>query len=645
MRPRLATVIGAALAALTLSPWPLAAQSVLQLEGGGNTITGGYGSRVQFWSGAYEGWIGAGFSRGWRLGFFAKRPFGLDTLRVGFDAQPLGTATDLFSGGSYLLTQGAAWRRKRATYDALLFAGATGAGAGAPFVNTARADKPLGFLIVGYRPDPDVLVQSQVVAARRQTLLESVSWTSGDAVHQLAATGGVGSNKPYGSFTWRAATDRLELRAGYTDFARGFRRADAPLPNIAEPYRENVVLTVRVPRRAMLTLGHQNFRQDDTTTFGATRAAVDQAIANVSVAGFNLGGGVFQTTSSDGRSLSTFNSVNRALPLQTTGTVMLFQTFRRGTVPIRTMQAELRERLTSRLAISQVFSQTGKSVSLGVGGSFQNGFTTISFDYQNYYVPLRQPNPFMRALHLTVRLQLGNTSANVGTALDPFGRVTYSAAGSTYLYLGESSPGILPIPVRFERYVIRGHVADEAGRPVEGAAIDLGGELTMTNSRGEFFVRMRSKREVPIRVAFDDFLAVGDYEVVSAPAAAMPAVEDEAVPLQLVLRRVPAGRTSKEKSKLLGLQQGTPEPRVTPPAPAAPVPPAAPNNPPSRVPLPSGAASAASSASAARCLGAQGMLREMLDGAAEVMSAACCRGKPGWHIIKQPLPIRGLNRS
>ena len=361
MRPRSALTLAGALLLAGFRAGSLGAQAVFQLEGGGNSITGGYGSRVQFWSGAYEGWFGAGYSRGWRVGLFAKRPFGQDTLRAGFDVLPIGFATDIFAGGSYLLTQGVAWRRNRPHFKATLFGGATGAGAGAPFVNTARADKPLGLLVLDYRPTPALLFQSQTVAARRQTFLESASWTSPDLVHTLSVTGGAGSNAPFGAAAWRVATENVDFRAGYTEFAAGFRRADAPLPNIAEPYHENLLLTLRAPRRAMLTLGHQNFRQDDTTSASATRATVDQAVASLTLLGVNVGGGVFQTEYTDGRTLSTFNSINRALPFGTSGTVMFFQTFRRGTLPLRTMQAELRERVTSKLSISQVFSQTGKS--------------------------------------------------------------------------------------------------------------------------------------------------------------------------------------------------------------------------------------------------------------------------------------------
>jgi hypothetical protein len=628
MRPwRGATLLGL-LAWAGVFAVPLGAQSVVQVEGGGNTITGGYGSRVQFWGGGYEGWIGAGYSRGWRLGFFAKHPLGLDTIRVGFDAVPLGLTTDLFSGGSYLLTQGVAWRRKRSTFEATLFGGATGVGGGAPFVNTARADKPLGMLALDYRPVPALLLRTQAVAARRQTLLENMTWRSENGVHRLGASGGVGSNHPYGAVSWQATTPYVDLRAGYADFARGFQRADAPLPNIAEPYHENVLLTLRAPKRAMLTLGHQNFRQEDSLTIGVARASVDQAVANVALLGFNVGGGVFYTEATDGRSLSTFNSINRALPFAASGTVMLFQTFRRGTLPIRTMQGELRERLSSKLSIAQVFSQTGKSLSAGLGGTFQHGFTVISVDYQNYYVPLRQPNPFMRALNLTMRLQIGSSSASIGSSIDPFGRVTYSASGSTYLYLGEPTPGVQPIPIRFQRYVIRGIVVDETGNPIDGAAVDLGGELAMTNSRGEFFLRTKNARATPLKLSFDEFIAVGQFELVSAPSTVMPAEEERASVVRIVLRPVALAQ-SREKAKLLGIQpQGAPR--------------SGPANAPTRspsasvVPLPNNAPQLYGAA--ARRDGAQLVLREVWRAALDVVQPPCCRRGDAWRFIQRPLP-------
>lgn len=515
------------------------AQTVLQVEGGGTTLTGGYGSQVHFWSGDFEGWLGAGYARGWRLAGFLKHPVGRDTLRAGLDVQSLVLPTDLFSGGSFLLTQGLAWRRVRPHFDATLFGGAVGTGIGAPFVNTARAEKPLGLAIVDVRPTSSLLLQTHLVGARRQSALETIAWSSDAAVHTIAATGGVGANAPFGSITWHTSSEHVELRAGYTDFAAGFRRADAPMPDLAEPWHESVLLTLRVPRRASLTLGHQNFRQLDTASLaGGPDARVDQALATIVVAGTTFGGGGFQTTTAQGRTLSTVSSVAQPLPFGATASALYFQTFPRGQPAIRTLQGELREPVTSSLTLSELFAKTGRSVSAGLGGRYQRGFTTIALDYQNYYVPLRRPDPFMRALTLTIRLQLANTSASVGTSIDPFGHVSYAASGGTFLYLGELTGGVQPITVRFERYVIRGVVVDDAGRPVDGAAIDIGGDHAHTNSRGEFFVRVKSRAQTSLRVAFEDFLAVGSYAVLSAPAAVVSDDEDHALPVRIVLRSV-----------------------------------------------------------------------------------------------------------
>ena len=628
--------------AMLAGPVPLGAQAIFQLEGGGNSITGGYGSRVRFWSGDFEGWVGAGYERGWRLGAFLKHPLGLDTLRAGFDVQPLGLATDIFSGGSYLLTQGLAWRRRRPGFDATIFGGAVGTGAGAPFVNTSRAEKPLGYAIVNYRPMTTLLVQTHVVAARRQTFLETANWSSPEATHNVGATFGMGANAPFGALAWRATSEHVELRAGYTEFATGFRRADAPMPDFAEPYHENVMLTLREPRRVSLTIGHQNFRQDDTTALsGGTRASVDQALGTLAIFGMTLGAGVFQTTTQEGRTLSTFNSINRALPFGASGSVLLFQTFHPAAVPIRSVQAELHEPVTRNLGLSELFAQTGHSVSAGLGGRYQSGFTTIALDYQNYYVPLRQPDPFMRALTLTVRLQLGNSSASIGTAIDPFGHVTYSASGSTYLYVGELAPGVQPITIRFERYVVRGFVQDEAGHPIDGAAIDVGGELALTNSRGEFFVRTKTRRIVPIRVSFDDFLAIGSYELLSAPASATPADEDHASPVQIILRGAPPpppsgtlrrdGRNPRTGTRPESGRIGSGAHSDSSAAPAR------------RAPRAMSAAARSDAAllgslGGAQCRSAAGVLADVLAIALREASLAPA-APPRWHITERPIPI------
>jgi hypothetical protein len=192
------------------------------------------------------------------------------------------------------------------------------------------------------------------------------------------------------------------------------------------------------------------------------------------------------------------------------------------------------------LSLLQYVTYTGGSLSGSLGGTVRRGFTNVALSYQTLYVPTRRPDPFVRALTLEVRLQLGNYSTSLSTTVDPSGNVSYNASGSTYLYLGQPALGLggQPFVIRMQRYIVRGVVVDEAGSPIDGAAIEVGGTVLLTNSRGEFFVRSGRRTSQRLRVLFDEFLAPGRFELVSAPESVEATVEEEAVPAKIVLRRV-----------------------------------------------------------------------------------------------------------
>jgi hypothetical protein len=102
-----------------------------------------------------------------------------------------------------------------------------------------------------------------------------------------------------------------------------------------------------------------------------------------------------------------------------------------------------------------------------------------------------------------------------------------------------SSGGLQPqqLSGRMSRYVIRGKVRDTEGNPVEGAALDLSGELVFTNSSGEFFLRVGRPRRLILTVLPAEFLLPGQWEVVSAPAEIDPAPESQATGADIILRR------------------------------------------------------------------------------------------------------------
>lgn len=116
------------------------------------------------------------------------------------------------------------------------------------------------------------------------------------------------------------------------------------------------------------------------------------------------------------------------------------------------------------------------------------------------------------------------------------GKVRYTAWGNTLMVRSaryQQTPAAMTIP----KYIIRGHVADESGKPIRGVALRIGKELAFTDSDGLFFVRVSKRAGLPVEVAFDEFLASGNWEKVTVPESANPELEEHAPELAVVLRR------------------------------------------------------------------------------------------------------------
>ena len=76
------------------------------------------------------------------------------------------------------------------------------------------------------------------------------------------------------------------------------------------------------------------------------------------------------------------------------------------------------------------------------------------------------------------------------------------------------------------------------GKPVEGAAIRVGGDVVFTDSDGAFSSAQRRSQPVVVAVLLDQLMFDGNYEVVTAPAKAAPQIAPKAQPIAIVLRRV-----------------------------------------------------------------------------------------------------------
>ncbi|HEU5174202.1 MAG TPA: carboxypeptidase-like regulatory domain-containing protein [Gemmatimonadaceae bacterium] len=517
---------------------PAAAQTVFEAQGGGSTLFGGYGSLLNFWSPRFDGWAGVGWQDGWRFGAFMRTEWRRDTIRVGNDVVPVRLPTDVFGSGTNVLVQGVSLVRARngATYR--LFGGGSAIGIGAPLFSAARANRPLGALQASQPITTTLTASATVIAAERQTALAGLEWRP---IPQLAASGvgGVGSNHPYGAAAALYSGRHVDWRVALVGSGRGFQRASLPLPAQTEVDGANFNFTVRPTENTYVGIGRQRFRRDSLTVESIV-ATASNITAGTTVFGTRLMASVFRSEILDEVSYATAVGGGRSLGRRFDVEYYYLRSDRSE----ESTQASLfrfRESITRRLQLSQYVSVEGGQPRGGVGGTVMFPFGTVTADYQLQHMPFDQLRPFRQSLVIMSSLQLGNYKTSVSTQLDAGGRVAYSATGSTFLYLNQMG-GVQPqtVGVSLERFMVRGIVRDEEGNPVEGAAVDVEGQLAFTNRSGEFFVRVPRPREYRLQVVPAEFLSFEQYEVVSQPETAPAAKAADAVPAIVVLRRVRA---------------------------------------------------------------------------------------------------------
>jgi hypothetical protein len=540
LRPvRAAVAFAAALAAAVLvAPRRLPAQTVMEVQGGGSSLVGGYGATANFWRNGVDGWIGLGYLDGLRFGAFLRSAVGRDTLRVGNDALVMRFPTDLFSGGYNLLVQGISLGGGKDGTSYLAFAGASSSSLSAPSFQATSIEKPMGALFLLHPLSPTVRLTGNVLLSERQTVMPGIQWQPTPDV-TTAFVAGTGAGSPYAAGAVTARRGSLEAKALYAWNPDRFRRADVPGPTQTESERENISLTYDLGSAFQVGVARQHFLQDSADGATPIRATGNTAFASGRVREVRLTGGLYDSRSEGVSNLSSYVAVGRGVTSWLDAEMFLLQSRPSGRPASTTPILNLRWRVSPRLRLMQQLSLHERRPTILFGANLITALGEFGVDYQIVHQPFQPFNPFRSTLNLTARLQLGRYSTNLGTYVLPDGSVDYSASGSTFLYMGAFG-GVQPqqIGQSLGRYVVRGVVHDEDGAPVEGAAIRLGGEMAFTNSHGEFFVRVRRPQRYQVTVPLEEFLLPGQWEVAAAPTEAIAEPEDGARGIEIVLRRV-----------------------------------------------------------------------------------------------------------
>jgi outer membrane protein OmpA-like peptidoglycan-associated protein len=515
-----------------------AAQTVVEVEGGGSSLLGGYGATANFWRTNMDGWLGIGYLNGLRVGAFLRKAVNRDTLGIGNSVLVMRFPTDIFGGGSNLLVQGVSFAGGNARTSFLAFGGASSSGLGAPSFQPTDIERPMGALFLRHRLSPTLRLSATTLFAERQTVVPGIEWQPTADITTGLATG-IGSDRPYAASSLVMRQGKLGVKAAYVWNPNRFRRAAVPNPNQTEIDRENLALTYDLGTEFQIGVSRQNFVQDSADSKPAQRASGNSVFAAGRWKELRLTAGLYDSRSNGVRNLSSYYALGRQLRSWLDAELFLLQSRPEGRPSSTTPVANLRWRLSPKLSLMQQLSFHQREPTVLFGASLITAIGEFGADYQIVHQPFQPFNPFRSTLNLTARLQLGSYSTRIGTYVQPDGSVDYSASGSTFVYMGAFG-GVQPQRVgeSLGRYVVRGVVHDESGNPVEGAAVDLSGELAFTNSQGEFFVRVRRPSRFRLEVQPREFLLAGHWEVVTAPSEAGGETEARARGVEIILRRI-----------------------------------------------------------------------------------------------------------
>ena len=406
-----------------------------------------------------------------------------DTLRFGNEALVIRLPTDVFTPGFNLLVQGISFTGGNERSSYLAFGGASSTGwARHPFRPPASKSRwALSSCSIDSLPPYGSPQQHSLPTSRRSCPECSGSpfagshdglgggyrlWAPVRCLERDASAGGrSGSRPPTPGIPTASAAPRY------------------PRPTRPRFDRENIMVTYEVGPRFSVGVGRQNYVQDSADSKPAIRATGNTVFAGGVWYDTRLTAGLYDSHSEGISNLSSYFAVGRELARWLDAEVFVLQSRPRGLPVVTTPLANLRWRLSSRIGLSQQISFHNGHATVLFGASLMTPIGDFVADYQVVHQPLKPLTPFRSALTLTARLQLGKYSTSVGTYVQPDGSVDYSASGSTFLYMG-SFGGAQPQQVggRMARYVIRGVVRDEDGLGVEGAAVEIGGEVVFTNS-------------------------------------------------------------------------------------------------------------------------------------------------------------------
>jgi hypothetical protein len=527
--------------ALLLISWllalsgPLPAQ-VIRIQAGASDILPSQGGSINFQGENYEGYVGAGDINGaFRFGSSLKTSFGGYKFTVGDQSSAIGLPTDIFSSQQYFLARGAGVSGEVHGAKVYVFGGSTALGVGSQFFQAAQTQVPIGMLFLDIPLSRKLVFYSRNLVSRQQTSIQGLDWRPFKWL-TAGLSGGIGGNQPYFATTLDVHRGWLDVKAGYISAGDHFRRITTPSVFVAEPDRENILVTIKPVSNLVVIAGHQNLLQPQQELNAPfLRATVDQFQSSYTVAKFRLGVGFFQSRTQSFHNVGEDFSVSRSVTRNVEASVNYFRALSGPRPRSSNLSGTVRETISPKLSMLQVVTHSRGNTNVMFGGSYAVNRFAVSVDYQTLYLPFAA-NPFQQGVSVTLRLRLfGNFEVNGQTFRSSDGKLRYSAGASTLLIHNLQKGGNGGEVFTMPKFVVRGHVRDQSGAPIEGAALRIGDELVYTNAYGEFLVRQKKAGLLRLEIVLGEFLNTLRFRVIAAPPTVTAEPDNSAPDVLIVL--------------------------------------------------------------------------------------------------------------
>jgi hypothetical protein len=533
------TMWSLAVCALLLCMEASAHAQVFRLTGGASTGFQAQGAGLEVRGKGYESWAGAGISDGHLIfGSFVKLRLRDYTVKLGNDDVAMTLPIDIFGTQSILHTNGLTIEKQINRTFLHFSAGQMGAAFFSPMFRAGTSSGPLtAILFTDTLLTPNLRLFSRNIFSTTHTAISGAEWKP-RAGYTFSAAAGVGNGHLYASEGFSLSQPHLDLNLAYVAAADGFQRSLAGTPLQSELDGANVTATVRPAVNTSFSFGHQNYLVPQLANEPTLRAQVDRLSGSWRGDSTSFGSALFRS------SLSSRTTSGASLwASQTLGPLDLrlnYLVSAADTNPVfQSISLTSQEKLTPRISALQVTTFSAGKTSVAFGGSLLTNLLSVGVNYQTLYVPFRPDRPFTQALSINLNVNLrGNLHLSTATSFTPDGKMIYTLAGSgSYYRLAglEAAPQLQSF--RLQQYLVQGQVTTSQGLPIYGAAIRIGKGVFYSDRDGRFFARERKSGRYKIEVVTSEFIATGNFTIVSAPQDA-DATKDGSTPgIVIVLDR------------------------------------------------------------------------------------------------------------